>query len=535
MENFLCQECGNQLRINEGDYLFSYNIKCCNEHESKNIDLDNLLSKAKNCEILYKCKHGNKRSYIHCFECDEDICFGCYNKLHKQHKMDYLKNLNFDKAQKFNFEVRLKKNKININTFLTQINQFEKQFHTYINIFKSEIKKYYKFINKLIKNINGNNFTYIDIENVKKNIDTDYNKFINDNMEKLVHCNTFLKRYEQLKNIFDFIIKRGKYIEQQQLKDKIINNENKGIIPINNKYFIQNYNNSFKIIRTNFNCKIPVHDIIFEYNFDFNQIILKNIDNFENEFSFYLLKNKTKLNEVIIKNILNIKKNFNENIIIKNVKTFDEKINNFLILSPNKNIVFTKYKTYLYDDLFINQKLINQDNYYKLYDLLKLNENIFVYSTWESFDNYNGNSLSYLYIIKIVGDFIDKKTFKNGGYQISYYSEKEKILITHDIHYIYLFNPNISELIQKIKIDFKYKVINHKILMTNYNKFIKYFINFDKDNLYFEINEKIFREFFFYDITYLVQYRIIEKELIELSRIEINNDKILHYNKEEAY
>ena len=71
--------------------------------------------------------------------------------------------------------------------------------------------------------------------------------------------------------------------------------------------------------------------------------------------------------------------------------------------------------------------------------------------------------------------------------------------------------------------------------MTNYNKFIKYFINFDNDNLYFEINEKIFREFFFYDITYLVQYSIIEKELIELSRIEINNDKILHYNKDEAY
>ena len=530
MDNFLCQQCYNQLRIKEGDYLFSYNINCSNNHESKNIDLESLLSKRNFCEIIYKCNHKNKSSYIHCFECDEDICFGCYNKLHKQHKMDYLKNLNFDEVMKYNFEERLKKDKIIFDTFFTQIKQFEKQLNTYIQIFKSEMKKYYQFRCELIKNIRENNFTYIDIENVKNNFDTDSDKFINDNMKKMSHCDTFLKRYDHLKNIFEFIIKRGKYIQEQNIKI-LENNKNNinNIIPINDKYFIQNSHYSFKIIRTNFNCKTPIHDIIFEYNYNFNKIILKNIDNFENEFSFYHLGNY-QLNEVTIKNILNFKKKFNENIIIKNIKTFNDTIIDLLILSPNKNIIFTQFSIYLYDDLFMNKKLIS-NNYYKTYDLLKLNENEFVYTTCD--DYYSGiYPQSNLYIIKFVGDIIEKKIFNNCGYKLIYYYKKEKILFSHDTKYIYLFNLNIPELIQKLRRDNNYEISNFEIILTNYNHIIKYFMNYNDDSIYFEIIEKIFRDFSFYDITFLVQYKFIEKELIEISRIEINSKKLLHYKND---
>ena len=104
---------------------------------------------------------------------------------------------------------------------------------------------------------------------------------------------------------------------------------------------------------------------------------------------------------------MNFNKKFNENIIIKNIKTFNDTIIDLFILSPNKNIIFTQFSIYLYDDLFMNKKLIDH-NYYKTYDLLKLNENEFVYTTCE--DYYSGiYPQSNLYIIKFVGDIIEKK------------------------------------------------------------------------------------------------------------------------------
>ena len=44
MERLVCQICDNQIRLNSGDFLFSYNIGCSNNHLQKNIDLDDLLS-----------------------------------------------------------------------------------------------------------------------------------------------------------------------------------------------------------------------------------------------------------------------------------------------------------------------------------------------------------------------------------------------------------------------------------------------------------------------------------------------------------
>ena len=178
------------------------------------------------------------------------------------------------------------------------------------------MKKYYELKSNLIKNITKNNFTYIDIENVKQNIDTDSDKFISDNMKKIVHCDTFLKIYEHLKNIFDFIIKRGKFIEEQEIKEKLFQKQNKFIIPINDKYFIQNSYDCFKIIKASYNDKKPMHDIILKHSYNFQQIILKNIDNAEKDFSLFNLsknENKAQLSEITIKNILNNNKNLNEN------------------------------------------------------------------------------------------------------------------------------------------------------------------------------------------------------------------------------
>ena len=45
MLNYLCPSCNKQLRITNGDYIFSYNIKCSNSHDYDNISSEDLLTK----------------------------------------------------------------------------------------------------------------------------------------------------------------------------------------------------------------------------------------------------------------------------------------------------------------------------------------------------------------------------------------------------------------------------------------------------------------------------------------------------------
>ena len=110
MEKMFCKICNSQLKINKGDFLFSYNTKCCNNHIQNNIDLDDLLYTKKVED--YKCKEHNKNKTIHCFKCDKDICLYCLNKLHKGHKTEYLNFLNSDYIKIYNFEEKIKQKRI---------------------------------------------------------------------------------------------------------------------------------------------------------------------------------------------------------------------------------------------------------------------------------------------------------------------------------------------------------------------------------------------------------------------------------------
>ena len=60
------------MKINEGDFLFSYNTKYSNNLIQNNIDLDDLFYKKKFED--FKCKDHHKHTTIDCFNCDEDIC-----------------------------------------------------------------------------------------------------------------------------------------------------------------------------------------------------------------------------------------------------------------------------------------------------------------------------------------------------------------------------------------------------------------------------------------------------------------------------
>ena len=54
MENYICDACKEQLKIENGEFLFTYNIKCKNGHNKENIYVDDLFLKKQINENLYK-------------------------------------------------------------------------------------------------------------------------------------------------------------------------------------------------------------------------------------------------------------------------------------------------------------------------------------------------------------------------------------------------------------------------------------------------------------------------------------------------
>ena len=542
MEKFICKECNNQLKLTKGKFIFSFNVECCNNHKIENIDLDDLLNMEKSNQDIFKCKNHKKKNSIHCFDCDEDICFHCYNDIHKGHKIEYLKTLYYNIKQFYLFKTQINKEKKMIDTFISQLIHFQNKFNLYINILKQNIINHHKFICDLINNISEKEFSYIDIKNVEEIFNNNYYKEINNYSKNLLNCETFIKKYDCLKNIFELIIKKGKYIEEQNIKDKYYKYRYMNIIPINSEYYIQldNYNSNTKgysylyIMKKKFNLnsKSFESDIIFKNSFDFdiNEIVLKKNNNINKLFSFFLLDYKkdgnyfykTQIYEITIKDL----EEKNNNFIIKKSKFFNYYIN-LLILSEDKYII-KEYKDFnLYDNLFNKQKIIDSIGLNESYTTsLKINKNTFIFST--IFDDRT-NNYNKIYIINIDGKFINKYILKNCGKDFINFYENKKILLSYDNNYFYLINFKsvIPEVIQKIEI-----INNNEIKKTlnriyNVSYLLKFLDCFNDDSIYIEITESnIFIDSLFYDITYFIQFKIIEGELREISRIEIERKKI---------
>ena len=71
-----------------------------------------------------------------------------------------------------------------------------------------------------------------------------------------------------------------------------------------------------------------------------------------------------------------------------------------------------------------------------------------------------------------------------------------------------------------------------EIIFNNYNPYMKYFVYFyDDDNIYFEIIETIFKEFNYYNIVYILQFKFIENELKELGKMKVKSEKLLHWKR----
>ena len=528
MKKFLCQTCDNQLKYSNGDFLFSFNINCDNGHENKNIDLKDLLRKRKqNIMEIFKCKSHKRKNIIHCFDCNKDICFLCYKESHKLHKIEYIEKLDFTKSQKASFKRVLMSSKKIIDRFLSDLLDFQEKLKTYINIIINELMNYHILRSELTDDISQDNISYIDIHNKKMLLNDDYLKTMMGLANNFAECKTFTKKYDILKNIFEELLKKGKYIEKQNIKEKYNKFREMGIWPINKNYFIQSNNMSkLSIIKIVSNKKFEAKNIFdCDTGFEIKSIILKDNYNIENDFSFYITKKVNLANHSFKYTLYEIKIQDLKKYDIKKIKEFDNAIN-LLILSENRNIVQKGKEIILYDNSFtkatkICEKELGENNY----NLMKINENTFIYQDKD------------IITINIDNDLIDKFRIKNSGYQLIYYFKKEKILVSRDYNYFYLINFNIAipEVFQKVETASKityYKSNYDYYLSENYqkynkiNNFIKYLNSFNDESIYISYSEKKFQNYLEHNIVYLVQYNIIDNELKEISRIELSNDII---------
>ena len=165
-KNFLCSECRNILKVTNGDYLFSYNTKCRNNHIDENIDLEDLLLKYRTNENLYKCKTHKNKTLIYCYDCNEDICLKCLKDLHKGHKNEYLNTIKLNLIEEFNFNYLLKNEKKMIDIFVEKLEYFLNKLKLFIHFLKVNINNEFKFRDELFNKIkNKKIYSYFDIEN----------------------------------------------------------------------------------------------------------------------------------------------------------------------------------------------------------------------------------------------------------------------------------------------------------------------------------------------------------------------------------
>ena len=535
--SFLCPDCNNELKISNGDYLFSYNIECPHGHKQSNIDLDIILEKRQPKHNLFKCKNHRKKICVHCFTCNEDICILCYNDSHKAHKTENFKNLGLDSRGKYDIEFNLNKQKEILHIFLTDLNNFQSKINLYINTFKSELKKHYEFRNELIKNIKQSNTSYIFIENFKLFSNCDADKKIDESIIKFIEKTKFLEKYDYFKIIFESMIKKNKYIEERNIINRINDYINLNLTPLNNKnLFFQNNKNYIRntseitIFRESFEKNIGKYkyESIISKKFPFiinkGPIIIDNKFN-EDNFSFYCIAD----NSVIKIKLMNIENIIDENNCIINHINVDN-IRALVNLSENKNIVFNlQGKIHIYDDLFKENKIIgkNPRMFNLVKDILKINDNSFVYTLKN--DQKINSVIYYMNIEESEDENIEIKEINTNGLTPLplFYLKDKNILMS--LCYKYKYN-NVKDTnyfcICLINLNTPYPEI-FQTLNINYNENYEqllFFNCFNDESFYFPITHPTYKNEMFYNIIYISQYKLIKGELIEVSRIKKEED-----------
>ena len=538
LRSFLCPNCDELCKVNNGDYLFSYNIECLYGHKQTNLEQEFLLMKRQVKQNIFKCKNHRKKNQIHCYTCNEDICILCFKDMHQNHKYEYLKNLKLGTREEYNNNYNLNKQKEILQIFLTELNAFQAKFDLYIDILKEKLKKQNEFKFELFKNISENNFSFIDIENFNINSKNDIYKKMEDFMEKFINQNTFLEKYEYLKNILDELIKKGKYIEEKKVVNRINNYIDLNLMPLNNdNLFVQckkNYisNNSeitiFQEIidkdRENYNY-IPIISKNFPFIINKCPILLENVPKIDNETSFYCISDNSVI-KLMIKKQLEIGEDPKFDCIINIFNTLATTA--LTVLTKDKNIVFkSNQNIILFDDNFsienakeLNQKLPGE--FSTVENVLTIDKNSFIF-TIKNFNSTEPN----IYLIKVDEDSLYKINTNDLTPLPLFYMKQKKILISfcyeykynnikdNNNFYITLINFNVEkpEIVQMININ--YYDISKKVF---------YFNCFNDDSFYFPICKQTYNKEMFYKVIYISQYKLIKGEFKEVSRIKKEDD-----------
>ena len=540
--SFLCPECDELCTVKNGDYLFSYNIECPQGHKQLNTDQEYLLEKRKPNQNIFKCKNHRKKNTIHCYTCNEDICFLCYNDIHKNHSFEYFKNLKLGTREEYNNNYNLNKQKAILQIFLTSLNSFQLKFDLYIDTLKEKLKKQNELRTELIKNISENDFSFIDIENFNINWKNPQNKKIEEFIEGFINKNTFIEKYEHLKSIFEELIKKGKYIEEKNIINKINNYIELNLKPLNrDNLFVQckkNYitNNSlitiYKENKENIDKtedKNSSYKPLFFKNFPFiiNKcpILLENIPKIDSEISFYCISDNSVI-KIFLKKELNIGQEPQYDCVINIFNIFQIKA--LTVLTKDKNIIFKSDKSIiLYDDSFLQEtskelshKLPGE--YSSLENVLTIDTNTLIFTI----KNFNIIEPA-IYTMKLNQEnFIKINT--NGLTPLPlFYMKQKKLLLSFCCEYKY---NNIKEnnyfYISIINFDLEHPEIIQMININYYDTFKKvfYFNCFNDDSFYFPICQETYNKEMFYKVIYISQFKLIKGEFREVSRIKKEDD-----------
>ena len=541
LRSFLCPECGELCKIHDGDYLFSYNLECSQGHKQYNLDQEFLLKKRKLKQNSFKCKNHRKRNQIHCYTCNEDICILCYKDIHQSHKYEYLKNLKFGTREEYNNNYNLNKQKEILQIFLTELNTFQIKFNLYIDTLKSQLKQQNEFRTELIKNISENNFSFLDIENFNVHSKNDKYKKIEEFIELFINKSTFLEKYDNLKGILNEISKKGKYIEERKIMNKINNYIDLNLLPLNHdNLFVQckknyiSYNSEITIFQENFandQEKFDYKPIISKtFPFIINKcpILSENIPKIDNETQFYCISDNSVIKILLIKHQESISQKPEYECIINMFNVL--KTSALTVLSKDKNIIFdTDRNIILYDDSFSNEasKQLNQKlpgEFSTIDNVLTLDKNNFIF-TIKNFNNTEPN----IYAINLENENENIQKINTNGLTPMplFYLKNKKLLISfcfeykynnikaNNYFYISLINFAVEkpEIIQMININ--YYDISKKVF---------YFNCFNDDSFYFPICQQTYNKEMFYKVIYISQYKLIKGEFREVSRIKKEDD-----------
>jgi len=539
LRSFLCPECGELCKIHDGDYLFSYNLECSQGHKQYNLDQEFLLKKRKLKQNSFKCKNHRKRNQIHCYTCNEDICILCYKDIHQSHKYEYLKNLKFGTREEYNNNYNLNKQKEILQIFLTELNTFQIKFNLYIDTLKSQLKQQNEFRTELIKNISENNFSFLDIENFNVHSKNDKYKKIEEFIELFINKSTFLEKYDNLKGILNEIIKKGKYIEERKIMNKINNYIDLNLLPLNHdNLFVQckknyiSYNSEITIFQENFandQEKFDYKPIISKtFPFIINKcpILSENIPKIDNETQFYCISDNSVIKILLIKHQESISQKPEYECIINMFNVL--KTSALTVLSKDKNIIFDNDRNIiLYDDSFSNEtsKQLNQKlpgEFSTIDNVLTLDKNNFIF-TIKNFNNTEPN----IYAINLENENIQKINTNGLTPMPLFYLKNKKLLISfcfeykynnikaNNYFYISLINFAVEkpEIIQMININY-----------FDISKKVFYFNCFNDDSFYFPICQQTYNKEMFYKVIYISQYKLIKGEFREVSRIKKEDD-----------